>query len=364
MNRKCGKWLKWVLVVLVAVLVIGGIAGVLYWNRMLNLLGDANQTVPTLSPEEELALLGTTEAPAETVTETTVETEPEETWPVIISDKNITNIMLVGQNWREDEQNKLSDTMILWSINRETKTMTLVSFLRDLYAPLPAYAGHGPGRNRINVCYALGSSWKGTSLGGMEMLALCIEQNFGIPIDHTIEVSLDSFPRIIDGFGGVEIDLTEEEAAYMTEKVGYVGDMEPGLQTLDGLETLAYARIRQIDSDRQRSYRQRAVLMALLDKCRGMGMMQFHSAAEYVLPSIITDMTNEEITNYIWELMPMVRDIEVQSITCPVDNETLPNSMWTDTIDLFGYPSNIVECNLAMNGEYLRNALGMENAEE
>ena len=81
--------------------------------------------------------------------------------------------------------------------------MTLVSFLRDLYVPLPAYAGHGPGQNRMNVCYALGSSWKRSSLGGMEMLALCVEQNFGIHIDHTIEVSLASFPRIIDGFGGV-----------------------------------------------------------------------------------------------------------------------------------------------------------------
>lgn len=357
MEGKSRKVIKWVLLIFALIIVAALVAGVFYWNRMLNLLGDAEQTVPTLSQEEEAQLLGTT-GPSE-------ETEPAATWPVVVSDQKITNIMLVGQNWREDEQNKLSDTMILCSINRETKTMTLVSFLRDLYAPLPAYAGHGPGRNRINVCYALGSSWKRTSQGGMEMLALCIEQNFGIPIDHTIEVSLDSFPRIIDGFGGVEINVTEEEARYMTEQVGYIGEVAPGLQTLDGLETLAYARIRQIDSDRQRSARQRAVLSALLDKCRGMDMMQFHSAAEYVLPSIVTDMTNEEITNYIWELMPMVKDLKIQSLTCPVDNETLPNSMWTTTIDLYGYMSSVVECNLALNGKYLRDALGMvpENSE-
>ena len=351
MGGKSKKCMKWLLIALVIVLAAALLAGIFYWNRMLNLLGNADQTVPTLSHEEEEVLLG----PVETLEVT----EPKETWPVVVSDKNITNIMLVGQNWREDEQNKLSDTMILCSINRETKTMTLVSFLRDLYVPLPAYAGHGPGRNRINVCYALGSSWKRTSQGGMEMLALCIEQNFGIPIDHTIEVSLDSFPRIIDGFGGVEINVTEEEARYMTEQVGYIGEITPGLQILDGLETLAYARIRQIDSDRQRSARQRQVLTALLDKCRSMGMMQFHSAAEYVLPSIITDMTNEEITNYIWELMPIVKDLKIQSLTCPVDNETLPNSMWTQTIDLYGYMSSVVECNLSMNGKYLRDALGI-----
>ena len=352
MNGKVRKIVKWLLIGLVVVITVGIVAGALYWNRMLNLIGDADQqTVPTLSQEEEEVLLGTTE--------TVAETEPQETWPVVVSDKNITNIMLVGQNWREDEQNLLSDTMILCSINRKTKTMTLVSFLRDLYVPLPAYAGHGPGQNRMNVCYALGSSWKRTSLGGMEMLALCVEQNFGIHIDHTIEVSLDSFPRIIDGFGGVEIDVTEEEAKYMTEQVGYVGEISPGLQTLDGLETLAYARIRKIDSDRQRSVRQRTILMALMDKCRQMDMMQFHSAAEYVLPSIVTDMTNEEITNYIWELMPMVKDMKIQSLTCPADNETLPHSMWSKTIDLYGYMSNVVECNRSLNGKYLRYAMGI-----
>ena len=74
---------------------------------------------------------------------------------------------------------------------------------------------------------------------------------------------------------------------------------------------------------------------------------------------IITDMSNEEITNYIWELMPMVKEMKVQSLTCPVDNETLPNSMWGKTIDLYGYMSSVVECNCSLNGQYLRDALGI-----
>ena len=134
--------------------------------------------------EETEALDVETEAPAEEgaapeeETEATIEetepptTTPEDTWPQVVSDQNITNIMLVGKNYREDEPNKLSDTMLLCSINRETNTMTMVSFLRDLYVPLPAYAGHSSGRNRINVCYALGSTWKRSSEGGMEMLCL------------------------------------------------------------------------------------------------------------------------------------------------------------------------------------------------
>ena len=354
MSGKFGKILKWSLIVLAGLLVTAAVAGCLYWNRMLNLLGDADQTVPTLSYEEEMALLGETEATEVPETTVPVETEPA------LPEKYITNIMLVGQNWREDEQNKLSDTMILCSINRKTKTLTMVSFLRDLYVPLPAYAGHGPGRNRINVCYALGSSWKRSSEGGMEMLALCIEQNFGIHVDHTIEVGFESFAHIVDGFGGIEVDVTEAEANYMTKEIGYIGEIQPGLQTLDGQETLAYARIRKIDGDRQRAARQRTVITALIEKCRDMDLAQMHKAAEYVLPSIITDMTNEEITGYILELLPILKDLKLNSLTCPVDNETLPHSMWGKTIDLYGYTSSVLECNTKLNGKFLRIMLGIK----
>lgn len=354
-NRK--SWLKRILLGTGLAVLAVAIGVGLYWNRMLNLLGDPEQTVPTLSQEEVEALLGTVET-VEVVQMPETEAT-EEAWPEVHSDDNITNIMLVGQNWREDEQNKLSDTMILCSINRETKTMTMVSFLRDLYVPLPAYAGHSGGRNRINVCYALGSTWKRNSQGGMEMLALCIEQNFGIHVDHTIELGFEAFTNIIDVMGGVEIDVTEEEARYMTESVGYVDEIQPGKQVLYGNEALAYARIRKIDSDRQRASRQRTVINALLDKCRDMSLWELHALAKEVLPLIITDMTNTEITLYLWEFLPMVKEIKTYSLTCPADNETLPHSMWGKTLELYGYTASVVECNTALNGRYLRYALGI-----
>lgn len=353
------RFLLIVLGILLAVLLLAAIGGYVYWNHMLNLVGTASEhTTPTLSQEELDALLGTTEATLPP------STTPEDTWPQVVSDQNITNIMLVGQNYREDEPNKLSDTMILCSINRKTNTLTMVSFLRDLYVPLPAYAGHSGGQNRINVCYALGSTWTRSSQGGMEMLAKCIEQNFGVPIDHTIEVSFDTFAAIIDAIGGVEVTLTKEEAEYMTKNVGYVGNMRPGLQILSGYEALAYARIRKIGGDQQRAVRQRTIITSIIDKCRNMGLLKLHDMATNVLPLIITDMTNEEITDYLWELIPMTKDIQLASLTIPVDNETLPHSAWNKTIDLYGYVSYVLECNLKLNGEYLRNALGMEDSEQ
>lgn len=336
-------------VALAAVLVLSGIlvAAAAFWNHMLGLLTRPGEIQPTIAQQEAPAEVT---LPAETIPETA---SPEETWPEVISDKMVTNIMLVGQNWREDEPNKLSDTMILCSLNRNTKTMTMISILRDLYLDLPAYAGHGPGRNRINVCYALGRSWTGTSQGGMEMLAKCVEQNFGIHVDHTVEVGFETFGAIIDALGGVEIDVSREEAAYMTEKVGYIGEVRPGLQTLDGMEALAYARIRKIDSDRQRSARQRTVITSILNKCRELSLMDLYRMAMEVLPLIITDMTNADITNYVWEFLPMLKELQLQSVTIPADNETLPGSMWYKTIDLYGYPSDVVQCNVKLNRNYL-----------
>ena len=357
--EKKRKKTLWLLAgILLAVLLLAVLAAGFYWNHMLSLLGNAAEhTAPTLSQEALEALVGT----EETVPATTT---PEDTWPQVVSDQNITNIMLVGQNYREDEPNKLSDTMLLCSINRQTNTLTMVSFLRDLYVPLPAYAGHSAGRNRINVCYALGSTWKRSSEGGMEMLAKCIEQNFGVHIDHTIEVSFDTFAAIIDAMNGVDVELTEEEAQYMTDHVGYVGSFSKGPQTLYGYDALAYARIRKVGGDQQRVVRQRKVLASLIDKCRNMGLLELHDMATYILPLIITDMTSNEITDYLWELIPMVRDIQLASLTIPVDNETLPHSMWSKTIDLYGYTSSVLECNLSLNAQYLQNALGMEPAQK
>ena len=106
--------------------------------------------------------------------------------------------------------------------------------------------------------------------------------------------------------------------------------------------------------------RQRTVVSSLIEKCRNMGLLELHELATQILPLIITDMSSQEITDYLWELIPMVKDIKLASLTIPVDNDTLPHSMWSKNIDLYGYPSSVLECNLKLNAEYLQNALGME----
>ena len=102
------KKILWIVIgTVLALILIAAVCAGIYWNHMLGLLGNPSEhTVPTLSQQELDAILGTEETEPPTTT-------PEDTWPQVVSDQNITNIMLVGQNYREDEPNKLSDTMLL-----------------------------------------------------------------------------------------------------------------------------------------------------------------------------------------------------------------------------------------------------------
>ncbi len=352
----------WLIILLVVVLLLAalGIGVYIYYRSMLNLVTTpppVEFTNPTTMATEQ------PEDTVETEPSETEETVPEDTWPEIISTQNVTNIMLVGQNYRPGEAHKLSDTMILCSINRETNTLTMTSFLRDTYVPIPAYAGHGPGRNRINVCYNLGWKWTGeNSRGGMEMLALCVEQNFGIPVDHTVEISFESFEKIIDLLGGVMIDLTEAEAKYMTEEIGYVGSFDPGYQKLWGWEALAYARIRKIDGDFQRTNRQRNVINSLIEQCKGKNLMDLHKLATEILPMIITDMTTDEMNNYIWEFLPMLLDLNIVSQSVPLDKEAL--GQWSyqgKYVEAVG--GYVLDINLPAHRKYLQEQLGFTDAD-
>jgi anionic cell wall polymer biosynthesis LytR-Cps2A-Psr (LCP) family protein len=105
----------------------------------------------------------------------------------------------------------MADTTILVTLNTFDGTVTLSSVLRDAYVSLPAYKSHTEGRNKFNVCYNLGYSWEGIT-GAMAYTNLTMLRNFGVQVDHNVEISFESFTKLIDYMGGIEIELTEAEA--------------------------------------------------------------------------------------------------------------------------------------------------------
>lgn len=215
----------------------------------------------------------------------------------------IVNILLVGQDRLEGEGRTRSDSMILCTFNKHTRELILTSFLRDMYVEIP---GHGS--NRINAAYAF---------GGMELLELTLERNFGIQVDGTVEVDFSRFSQIVDRLGGVDMELREDEAALINEETG--STLSSGLQHLQGDQALAYSRIRKLDADGDfsRTSRQRKVMGALLDTYRDAKLSKVLVLASELMPMLTTDLDTGEILGYALELFPMLSGVQIQQQYIP-----------------------------------------------
>ena len=352
---KAGKVILIVLIVLLLLIIVGAVAAILYTNTLMNMMSRPQdmETVATLSEEELAELRG--EMPDELPTMPTETTSPEETWPEVVSDQNITNIMFIGNAARGGEEERFSDSNMLVSINRETKTVTITSIIRDLRVTIPAYANHSQGFNRINHVYHLGSYYTGHKEDSMKLMALAIEKNFGVHVDYTIEVDMYILEDVINLMGGVTVDLSEDEVKYMKGNYPYMQKLKAGTATLDGYQAVCYARMRKVgNGDWDRTERQREVIMSLFSNLKSMGIMDIHGLFTQVMPLIITDMTNEQITNLAWEMIPMLKDLSIVSQRIPFDG-----TWWSTDLDPDGVHNYVIDCNLSVNGQRLRESLGL-----
>lgn len=234
------------------------------------------------------------------------------------------NIMLIGQDGRKGEDSKMADSMILFSLNRETKELTLLSFLRDTILRAPNYGNHEFGFIKMNTYYALGYKWAGDK-GAMDVLDLCVTSNFGVEIDGNVEVSFLDFVQIIDYMEGVQIELDENEVAYMND-ISPRGESEEeyrvGLNELWGWEALHYVRMRHSsnsDSDFKRTERQRKMIMAVIDKISGLSLSEINDMVDHLMPLVKTDIEPSRIMSYILEVAPMLPSLKISSQQIPAE---------------------------------------------
>ena len=179
----------------------------------------------------------------------------------------VSNVLLIGTDSRDLSQERgRSDSMILASINKKTRELTLTSFLRDSYVYIDDEYGYG----KLNAAY---------SYGGAGLLMDTIESNYGVRIDDYILISFSACANVIDAVGGVKLDLTDEEADAVNEILisevnELMGDDRNddlldcgGKQKLDGKQALSYSRIRYVgNADFERASRQRTVMTQVLKK--------------------------------------------------------------------------------------------------
>ena len=140
---------------------------------------------------------------------------------------------------------------------------------------------------------------------------------------------------MIDYLNGVELELTEAESNYLNKDTLYVKrTIEPGVQVLQGMEALSYARMRKAegdaDSDIKRTERQRKLVASLREKIRYMSLCELHERVDILLPMVTTTMTPSDVTRLAAKILPMVVDLKMTGHTIPMEG-----TGWGDMVDIY-----------------------------
>lgn len=202
------------------------------------------------------------------------------------------NIALFGVDSREGEltSGTNSDTIMVCSVNEKTGEIRLVSVYRDTYLDI----GDGS-YQKCNAAYAAGGAQQAVSM---------LNKNLDLNITDYVTVNFEALVDLVDLIGGVDITLTEGEVGYLN---GYLVEARqvlgrecedvsgPGLQHLNGMQALAFCRIRYIGLDFERTERQREVLQQVFSKMRASDVLTINQAADLLLPEVSTSLSMPDI---------------------------------------------------------------------
>lgn len=254
------------------------------------------------------------------------------------------NIALFGVDSRDSSLGKgnRSDCIIIASINNDTKEINLISVYRDTYVDIEGY-----GLDKITHAY---------SYGGPELALKTLNKNLDLNLKEFVTVNFDAVADAVNALGGIEINVTSEELGYLnsylieTSKVTGLQTeelTEAGLQTLDGVQAVAYSRIRYTaGGDYKRTERMRTVIEAMFEKLKTKSISEINDLADKILPEIYTNIEPNEVIS----LTPDILKYKVNnSIGWPYEVKGITLDRW------YGVPvtleSNVTELHREAFGE-------------
>ncbi|GEM_PF-812732 len=260
----------------------------------------------------------------------------------IMSDKDVFNVLLIGEDLREESGEAVgnTDVMMLLSLNKKLGTITMTSFMRDLYLYIPAIDSS----DRLNAAY-----W----YNGTDTLLNTLQQYFAVNIDRYVIVNFNQFIDIVDTLGGLDIEITDEEAhGYESERGNVDGDNTRGMENpldeqnhilgnkkgtdylpplakdgevvhCNGNQALAYARLRHVDkgekySDFGRTARQREVISLIINKAKSASLVQLNDLANKILPETYTDLEEGETASLLLHAFEYM-NYEIQQVQIPAE---------------------------------------------
>lgn len=304
-EKKKGGTTKKVLLIVLALLLASVLAGGLYVHSKYAQMyddgeaeGDVEQVDQNLSDAMDSA---------------TAELEEKESIYYdgdVLASKDVFNVLLIGTDERtngEYSDNARGDSCILASINTsgEVPVISLVSLERGMGMSIPwgQYEGQYDWLTHL------------FRYGGAKMMMAAVEDAFKVQVDYYARINFGGFEQVVNAVGGVTVYLDEAEARYFIDgHIDYGAVVGPN--RLDGRRALAYARLREIDSDWQRIQRQREVIFSVLDQCRELSLTELNELADVILPLIKTNIPEGKIAELLL-LLPQLPNAQTQQATVP-----------------------------------------------
>lgn len=236
-----------------------------------------------------------------------------------VSDNNVmkgyTTIGLIGLDGRDGElkSGARSDTMIIASINNDTKKVKLVSVYRDTYLRIGEDSEGNGQYNKANAAYAE---------GGPEQFLSMLNTNLDLNVTDFVSVDFQAVAEAVELLGGIDVELKEEEVGHLnnycveTSKVTGMDytplEEKAGVHHLNGVQTVSYARIRYTSgNDFRRAARQREVIYKIVEKAKNSDIATLSKILDKVFPKVYTSFTKAEILQMGMSMMSY--DIEDQT---------------------------------------------------
>lgn len=298
-RKGIGKYVSWrrfLLVVLAALLIVGGFFGYKLYSALNGSFANSAGTAPAL--EDDLTKLRGE------------------------GDGRV-NIALLGIGGGAHAGGDLSDTIMVASLDVKTKDVAVVSVPRDLYVKIPGY-----GSDKINTAHAYGEKYKYKG-GGGALAKKTLEDNLGVPIHYYARINFDGFKKAIDVVGGV--DITNKNTLIDTEypcdnnqyrSCGY--KLTPGTYHMNGTQALKYARCRKgtCGDDYGRAARQQEVLVALRKKAMSLGTLSNPAKIASLIDVVGNNFKTDLNLNEIKTLVTIGKDVDASKVI----NKVLTNN--------------------------------------
>lgn len=261
--------------------------------------------------------------------------------------KNYTNIVLCGIDDRkgEDIEHCRSDAIIIASINNKTKDVKLISVLRDSYLQLDE-------NGTLNIDKVTHAH----AYNGPKGLIRALNRNLDLNITNYVRVDWATVADTVDAMGGLKLNVTSENISEMNR---YIADTNKslngstkqithaGYQTLNGVQTVTYCRIRHVDGDNHRAKRIRATISAAMKKAKQMDLADLNKVANTALPETKTSLSSTTLMNML---------VHLNSYNM-IGNQGWPYEYYSGLIDGVSYDvpitleSNVVELHKKIFGQ-------------